>query len=81
MNPYQKLIERKRKWTPVKVTAGKLAEGSEETIRRALALRCLELPVGDFIANASKGDVPEAARQILKMNIIYNYMEDKQVSE
>ena len=30
MNPYQKLIERKRKWTPVEMEAGKLMEGSEK---------------------------------------------------
>ena len=69
MNPYEKLITRKRKWTPVQTTAGKLKEGAEETIFRALALRHLELPVGDFISNTLKGDVPEAAREILKMNI------------
>ena len=32
MNPYQKLLDRKRKWSPVQTTAGKLAEGAEETI-------------------------------------------------
>jgi len=70
MNPYQKLIERKRKWTPVEMEAGKLMPGSEETIRRALALRQLELPVGDFIKDCLKGEIPEAARSILEMNII-----------
>ena len=30
MTLYQKLIERKRKWTPVQMTAGKLKEGAEE---------------------------------------------------
>ena len=69
MNPYQKLIERKRKWTPVQVEAGELMPGSEETILRALALRHLELPVGDFIKNGLKGDVPSKARKILEMNI------------
>ena len=49
MNPYQKLSNRKRKWTPVQTTAGQLVEGSEETIFRALALRHMELPVGDFM--------------------------------
>ena len=49
MNPYQKLIERKRKWSPVQTTAGKLKEGAEEAIFRALAMRHMELPVGDFI--------------------------------
>ena len=49
MNPYEKLQARKRKWTPVKPVAGICKEGAEETIHRALALRHMELPVGDFI--------------------------------
>ena len=69
MTPYQKLIERKRTWTPVQIEAGDLKPGSEEVILRALAMRHMELPVGDFIANSLKGDVPEAAREILQMNI------------
>ena len=44
-SPYTKLVERKRKWTPVAVTKGKVVEGSEDSIYRALALRTLELPV------------------------------------
>ena len=44
MNPYQKLQSRKRKWTPVQTSAGKLKEGAEETIYRALALRHMEHP-------------------------------------
>jgi hypothetical protein len=70
MTPYDKLISRKRTWTPVQTTAGQLKEGAEEAIFRALALRQLELPVGDFIASGLKGEVPEAAQEILKMNII-----------
>ena len=69
MNPYQKLQQRKRTWTPVQPTAGKLKEGSEETIRRALALRALELPVGEFISEAVMGEVPSAARNLLISNI------------
>ena len=56
MNPYQKLLNRKRKWTPVQVEAGKVKEGAEEVLFRALALRHMELPVGDFIKDASRGD-------------------------
>jgi hypothetical protein len=69
MNPYQKLLDRKRTWTPVQTTAGKLAEGAEETIYRALAIRHMELPVGDFIKDALKNEVPEMARDILLSNI------------
>ncbi len=46
MNPYIKLQNRKRTWTPVQPTKGVLTEGAEETIKRALAIRHMELPVG-----------------------------------
>ena len=69
MNPYQKLLNRKRTWTPVQTTAGKLNEGAEETIYRALAIRHMELPVGEFIRNAIATDVPVLARDLLQSNI------------
>ena len=69
MNPYQKLYSRKRKWSPVQTTAGKLREGAEETIYRALALRHMELPVGDFIEDALKTEIPEMARDLLVSNV------------
>ena len=69
MNPYQKLLDRKRTWTPVQTTAGKLVDGAEETIYRALAIRHMELPVGDFIKDALKTEVPEMARDLLLSNI------------
>ena len=69
MNPYQKLLNRKRTWTPVQTTAGKLVEGAEETIYRALAIRHMELPVGDFITDALKNEVPNLARDLLQSNI------------
>ena len=69
MNPYQKLLNRKRTWTPVQTTAGKLADGAEETIFRALAIRHMELPVGDFITDALTHEVPEMARELLVSNV------------
>ena len=69
MNPYQKLMARKRKWTPVKPVAGICKEGAEETIHRALALRHMELPVGDFIRDALTTEVPFLAREILESNV------------
>ena len=69
MNPYQKLLARKRKWTPVQVSAGTCKAGAEETILRALAMRHMELPVGDFITDALSTDVPEASRSILRSNV------------
>ena len=69
MNPYDKLLSRKRTWTPVQTTAGKLVEGAEETIYRALAIRHMELPVGDFITDALKNEVPQASRELLLSNV------------
>jgi hypothetical protein len=69
MNPYEKLMSRKRKWTPVKPTAGTCKEGAEEAIHRALALRHMELPVGDFINDALASEVPEVSRELLISNV------------
>ena len=68
MNPYQKLLGRKRTWTPVQTTAGTLVEGAEETIFRALAMRHMELPVGDFI-EASLSEIPVLSQDLLRSNI------------
>mgnify|MGYP003958825943 CR=1 FL=1 len=69
MNPYFKLQQRKRKWTPVQTTAGQVKEGAEEAIYRALAMRHMELPVGDFITDALATDVPKLARELLLSNV------------
>ena len=69
MNPYQKLLERKRTWTPVQTTAGTVKSGAEEAIYRALALRHMELPVGDFIEDALASEVPALSRELLASNV------------
>lgn len=69
MNPYEKLLNRKRKWTPVQTTAGQLKDGAEETIYRALAIRHMELPVGEFIQDALNREVPQSSRTLLESNI------------
>jgi hypothetical protein len=68
-HPYDKLMDRKRKWSPVKPTAGKFKDGSEDTIRRALAARHMELPVGSFITEGLEKDVPDNARKLLTDNV------------
>jgi hypothetical protein len=68
-HPYELLMDRKRKWSPVKPTVGKLKDGSEDTIRRALAARHLELPVGTFITDALEKSVPDNARKLLEDNV------------
>ena len=69
MNPYEKLLARKRTWTPVKPVTGTCKEGAEEAIHRALSLRHMELPVGDFINDALASDVPEKSRELLISNV------------
>jgi len=69
MNPYQKLHERKRTWTPVQTTAGTVKEGAEEVLKRALAIRHMELPVGEFINEALATEVPPLARELLLSNV------------
>jgi hypothetical protein len=69
--PYLHLQQRKRTWTPVAVSAGTLLTGGEDVVQRALALRCLEIPVGDFISEAMKGDLPDIAgcKELLISNV------------
>jgi hypothetical protein len=69
--PYIQLHQRKRTWTPVQVSSGQLLEGGEEVIQRALSLRCLEIPVGDFIKDAMKGDLPDVkgCKELLESNV------------
>ena len=68
-NPYEKLLARKRTWTPVKTSKGELKYGAEEAIYRALAIRIMELPVGSYIEEALEKDVPRTARDLLKSNV------------
>jgi hypothetical protein len=58
-SPYDQVISRKRRWTPVAVQAGKLVGGSEESIRRALGLRHLELPVREFLQQGLEKELPK----------------------
>ena len=67
--PYQKLIDRRRTWTPVQTTPGELKHGAEETIYRALAIRHMELPVGTFIKEGLEKTVPDTARELLELNV------------
>ena len=58
-SPYEQVVARKRKWTPVAVDKGKLKPGAEEALYRALALRCLELPVKEFLAQGLDKELPK----------------------
>ena len=69
MHPYEKLLNRKRTWTPVQTTAGKLKEGAEETLYRCLAVRHMEIPVGDWITETLGKEIPSSARDLLESNV------------
>jgi len=62
-------MARKRKWTPVQTNAGQCKEGAKQAIYRALAMRHMELPVGDFITDALATEVPDMARELLLSNV------------
>ena len=68
-HPYDKLMDRKRKWSPVQPTKGVFKEGAEETIKRALSIRHMELPVGSFITEALEKSIPDNARKLLESNV------------
>lgn len=68
-HPYDKLLDRKRKWSPVKPTKGEVKYGAEETIKRALSIRHMELPVGAFIREGLEKSVPSNARKLLESNV------------
>ncbi len=58
-SPYFQVLSRKRSWAPVAIQRQALKPGAEESIYRALALRCLELPVKEFLAQGLKGELPK----------------------
>ena len=59
LSPYDQVISRKRKWTPVAVQKGKLVDGAEDAIYRALGLRHLELPVREFLQQGLEKELPD----------------------
>ena len=58
-SPYDQVISRKRKWTPVAVQRGKLVDGAEDALFRALGLRHLELPVREFLQQGLEKELPK----------------------
>jgi len=57
---YFSAVARKRPWQAMPVTKGALAEGAEETIFRALAIRHLELPVKDMLLQGLGRELPDS---------------------
>jgi len=59
MSNYLKVMSRKRAWTPVAVDKGQVIEGSEDTLKRCLALRTLELPVKEMLQQGLERELPD----------------------
>jgi hypothetical protein len=78
-SPYTQVVSRKRKWTPVAVQKGKLVEGAEESIYRALALRHLEMPVAEFLRQGLEKELPKTfgVAEALESNILDEERHDK----
>lgn len=59
MSNYLKVMSRKRAWTPVAGEKGPVIEGSEDTLKRCLALRTLELPVKEMLQQGLERELPD----------------------
>ena len=52
LNVFQQVEAKRKSWTPINPTENeKVKSGAEDTISRCLALRCLEIPVKEFIVD------------------------------
>ena len=59
MSDYLKIMSRKRSWTPVAVDKGQVIDGAEDTLKRCLALRTLELPVKEMLQQGLERELPD----------------------
>jgi hypothetical protein len=57
-SPYLSVLAKKRSWQPVPVARGKVTEGAENTLFKALALRHLEIPVKELLEEGMKRELP-----------------------
>lgn len=57
-SPYLETITKKRPWQAVPVSKGKVVDGSEATLFKALALRHLEIPVKVFLQEGLERELP-----------------------
>lgn len=65
------LASKKRTWTPSGVGNEPVVKGAEVTLAKCLALRLLEIPVGEFVNQASTRElkIDQAGMNLLKSNI------------
>ena len=78
---YSNLKARKFPWTPIKPVVDKISDGAKELFGRSLALRVLEIPVGEFITQASKKEfnVPDESINLFISNIEDEVVHDRQL--
>lgn len=78
---FSHLYNQKRPWSAIKVTDSNAVEGTHSSLARGLALRKLEIPVGDFINEATKKDLPIGANglSLLQSNIVDEERHDLQL--
>ena len=74
---YTDLLAKKRQWTPVRPTYEPVVQGAEDVLARALSLRALEIPVGDFIEAATKKEIPANSLELLKSNVVDEIRHDQ----
>ena len=73
--PYERALASKRAWQPTKVEAGYISPVHKDAIMRGLALRCLELPVAEWLGQGLKRDLPKT-RGILE--VLQSNMKDEE---
>ena len=77
------LLNAKRPWTPTETSDHDVVPGAEKTIQRCLALRHLELPVGEWITAASKREqelIGDIGFTLLNSNIADELRHDQQLN-
>ena len=77
---YSELLAKKKPWTPNVGKSSPVMEGSEETIGRAIALRTLEIPVGDWILSGCKSEksrISQDALELMQSNIEDEFRHDE----
>lgn len=79
MSFYSSLMSKKRLWSPTIGDKQPVMPGSEGTIGRCLALRVLEIPVGDWVVSTQKelGCLPFEAIELLQSNAEDEVKHDK----
>lgn len=77
------LLSAKRPWTPTETSDHEVTPGAAKTIQRCLALRHLELPVGEWITSASSLEqekIGDLGMKLLQSNIADEIRHDLQLN-